>query len=498
MAHGNDDADAILADIATGDKARIFDTIYRCAGVNRAELLAPSLKHAASVGNADLLVANLALGACPNTVYSYGDREPVLHVAAVGGHERTIWTLLQAGAHVNALDGNGRNALQLLAHYDNPDAADVLLAFGADSRHRSNANDSTALEMAVKRRNDALVRTILYSETNPEDPRSLGYTALHAAAAGDEVEAIRLMVEAGDNVDLLDGRGQTPLHVAVKNDNPEAVRFLCDLGADKNKRCRSGFAPLHLGMFSPGTLSAVIALLDAGADADLRQHDSDGVSALDMASVFGRVHIVTMLLDHGADAKAVDSADRTALFRAAEWNTVGAIHVLKEAGADVHAKDMRGRTPFDHACECLNLQPARALLGYGASVNTRDEFGKTPLHRAARASDGNSTADMVDFLLKSGADETAVDFEGSIPAQVVGLDAQEQQSLERPPWPSPRVESLLDNAQRDRADRAWGRRSFLVMCRAHPTRAKPRLPERAGGESRRAGGMVTRRRARKL
>ncbi|CAN0080611.1 unnamed protein product, partial [Laminaria digitata] len=480
--------------VAKAEKEKIFDVILRCADVNRAALLAPSLKHAASTGDVDMLGAALLLGACPNIVYP--DGECVLHVAAASGNRRVISDLLHFGALVNALDGHGRNALQLLAdsNADNPWAAASLLASGADARYSRTAEDSTALQLAVHRRNIAVVKTILLHGVHPQDIES-GYTSLHAAVAGDEVEVIRVLAEAGGNVDAQDGQGHTPLHIAVRNNNPEAVRALCECRADMNKLCNLGYAPLHVGLMRSGRFRAVAELLNAGANANVRRRGERQTSALDLAATRGSVKHVKALLDHGADAKGVGATRATALHRAAKKNRAGVIGVLVEAGgADVNALDADQQTPLHHACALVQFEAVDALVGHGASIDARDRSGETPLHRAARGSHGDNSYRIVELLLERGADATAIGMASRTPVEVVGLDAQAKLRLSHPPIPSPSVVELLVKAA------AWRRRGFLVMCRAHPTRAEPKLPEHLAGAatSRRGHGMVTRSRARKV
>ncbi len=69
---------------------------------------------------------------------------------------------------------------------------------------------------------------------------------------------------------------------------------------------------------------------------------------------------------------------------------------------------------------------------------------------------------MVDFLLRSGANETILDSDGKTAADIVGEGVYEMVR-----WDVERVRKLLANAP---ADRAWRRRGCLVLCRAHPDR----------------------------
>ncbi len=73
---------------------------------------------------------------------------------------------------------------------------------------------------------------------------------------------------------------------------------------------------------------------------------------------------------------------------------------------------------------------------------------------------------MVDQLLRSGADETILDEWGETAADAVARDVGEEYRVAED---EERVHKLLADAP---ADRAWRRRGYLVMCRAHPDRVQ--------------------------
>ena len=74
---------------------------------------------------------------------------------------------------------------------------------------------------------------------------------------------------------------------------------------------------------------------------------------------------------------------------------------------------------------------------------------------------------MVDLLLRLGADETITGEEGKTPADVIGEWFDEYEDGDPLVEEIKRVRRLLANAP---ADRAWRRRGYLVLCRAHPNR----------------------------
>lgn len=75
--------------------------------------------------------------------------------------------------------------------------------------------------------------------------------ALHAAAAGRRLALVRLLLDAGAEVDRRDpDTGRTPLHTAVAagstGDSPEIVRLLLDAGADVDATTHDGASALDI------------------------------------------------------------------------------------------------------------------------------------------------------------------------------------------------------------------------------------------------------------
>jgi len=65
----------------------------------------------------------------------------------------------------------------------------------------------------------------------PNTPGLFGTTPLHIAATWGDCEAIRMLVEAGADLDAQGEYGFTPLMEAVSQGNGDAVRLLVELGA---------------------------------------------------------------------------------------------------------------------------------------------------------------------------------------------------------------------------------------------------------------------------
>lgn len=74
----------------------------------------------------------------------------------------------------------------------------------------------------------------------------LANTALHAALAGRQREAARLLLAAGAPVDAPDHGGNTPVHLAAAVGDEEIVALLDQMGADLDARNAKGQTPYDL------------------------------------------------------------------------------------------------------------------------------------------------------------------------------------------------------------------------------------------------------------
>ena len=166
-----------------------------------------------------------------------------------------------------------------------------------------------------------------------------------------------------------------PLHKAVRDGNIEDVKTLILNGAEINSMDISNNTPLDWAVFKNQILIAKL-LLQNGADVNIIKDDTIFDTPLHVASGFGCLEMVEMLIRKGADIEAKDFLARTPLHLANEKTT----EILIQMGAKLDAKDNRGDTPIHTATNLWNdSSKVLMLMRYGASLKIRNQDGLTPL-----------------------------------------------------------------------------------------------------------------------
>lgn len=95
----------------------------------------------------------------------------------------------------------------------------------------------------------------------------------------------------------------TPLHSAISKQDLDTVGLLLDTGADLNLHNAYGWAPLHETSRDPRHLEMAVLLIERGARVDECTWPREGretLTALQVATLFGNVQLMRLLLDNGA------------------------------------------------------------------------------------------------------------------------------------------------------------------------------------------------------
>lgn len=171
---------------------------------------------------------------------------------------------------------------------------------------------------------------------------------LDAARKGD-IKKVRKLLEQGADVDAKDIDGLTALHEAAENKHTDVVKVLLQAGADANIRDRKWYAwtPLDKAVMN-GCVDIVKVLLEAGADVNAK-HGEHNLTVLMMAALSGHTETVAALLDAGADVNTSRTDGDTALHWAAMTGQAETVRLLLENNASINAKNTSGEMPLQMA-----------------------------------------------------------------------------------------------------------------------------------------------------
>jgi ankyrin repeat protein len=331
------------------------------------------------------------------------DRTP-LHLASYYGNVEIVRLLLDNGADLDAATGNmGDKPLHKVSYgkyrsqEDGVRVAQLLLNHGVDVNTRCK-DDWTPLHLASYFGNVEIVRLLLdHGADLDAATRNMGNKPLHQVSYGkyrsqeDGVRVAQLLFDRGADVNARRKNDRTPLHLASYYGNVEIVRLLLDNGADLDAATGNmGDKPLHkvsYGKYRSQEDGVRVAqlLFDRGADVNTR--GKDGWTPLHLASNYGNVEIVRLLLDHGADLDAAtgNMEDKPlhqvsyGKYRSQE-DGVRVAQLLLDRGADVNTRRKDDWTPLHAASYKANAEIVKFLIDHGAEVDAVNKSGGTPLH----------------------------------------------------------------------------------------------------------------------
>jgi ankyrin repeat protein len=342
--------------------------------------------------------------------------------AVLAGERVAVQRVIASGADVNAANRYGVTPLVLAAQRGRGDLIELLLKAGASVKTaEAKLPEGQTLVMHAARTGDiASLKALIAagSNVNARETRT-GTTAAIWAASGNRANAIRVLAEAGAELDVLSKVTSYPhtQNGVLLSGLEEGYSYV-----GQTVLPRGGWSAV---MFAAreGAADAVRALAESGANLNLT--DPEGTTALVLAVINGHYDVVSVLIEKGADPNIADIKGMTPLYAAVDMHTIGdtfgrpypakpvidgsldAARVLIKGGANVNARltapilkrvydagDNRlgeGATPFMRAARKCDVEMMRILLDAKADVTLTQKSGNTPLMLCAGAvSAGNS------------------------------------------------------------------------------------------------------------
>ena len=446
-----------------------------------------------------------------------------LHFAAQADAAEAILALIEHGAEVDARDTfSNRTPLMFAAYRGAVEATEALVRADADVSATTAVKDYVEISAAAS--TDRARRNRIVAAAEPPEPRPErqqarggggnnsqrapcvapglpeirssteqigqqgGFAALHFAAREGHIEAARLLLGSGANVDQVTAGDQsTALVVAAINGNYDLARTLLEADADPNLLSDDGVGPLFatlniewsLRTWYPqpqafrqqqtSYLDLMELLLDAGADPNEQTQthiwyaaynagrmgvDFTGATPFWRAAYAADVAAMRLLADNGADPNIwtqnlactrepvdpdvpsnpvndePDPDDPSGLPAVAHGGpAVHAIHAASGVGFGTSRVAQTHRSAPDGWLSSMKY----LIEELGVDPNLRDKDGLTALHNAAARGDNETIL----YLVSQGADVTLVGRRGQTTADLANSPEQRAQ-------PFPQTIALLE------------------------------------------------------
>ncbi|MCG8428325.1 MAG: ankyrin repeat domain-containing protein [Chromatiales bacterium] len=281
--------------------------------------------------------------------------------AARQGDVRMARLLLNAGADIDGVAGNGVSPLVLATHSGHSELARFLIEQGADTN--SIGAGYTALHAAILRGDLEVVNALL---DHGADPNTRLQKANPVQRASEDWVLKTPLI------------GATPYWIAASFREPSIMRALAEAGADPSLTNEAQYRRLReraerenppppevIGGYASTVQAAVRG--DSTRQRYYVQANPDPVGEERLA-----LESVEVAIEHGVNLDHTDFTGSTALHDAAARNLATVVRALAERGADINVFNARGQTPLDLAVV------AERRLGVGIlALETPEYVGPT-------------------------------------------------------------------------------------------------------------------------
>lgn len=202
-----------------------------------------------------------------------------------GKDSATIRELLLSGANPNQVYDDGCSVLYVAVEYDLSEVVKLLINAGANVNAKISSGH-TPLHYAIEKESLEIIQALLFHGADPNIKKPEGVPTLYCAVLSktNGYAICEALINAGAEIDSFNASFQTPLHLAAEQNKVEIVRLLIEAGADVNHVIYDGaylYTPLsrvidyrdqedHVG----NRLNTIDLLLSAGATLNTDNCDS--------------------------------------------------------------------------------------------------------------------------------------------------------------------------------------------------------------------------------
>ncbi|KAK6359537.1 hypothetical protein TWF696_000691 [Orbilia brochopaga] len=338
-----------------------------------------------AIKNGQDSITGMLLNAGVNPELNHGrPQHTALHLAAAYSRTAIVQMLLGKNASISATDEGGGTMLHSLArgfgqdeHYGSEGAVDIYCGYYSNVRFSLRDRYYTRLwkwQLEFETEHIAIADLLVNAgaDVNAKDCKE--ETPLFAAARYNRKSLFGHLLARGADTNITNLRGDSVLHHAIALGSHDILRILLDMDSgplETQNRFGSTVLSVACSFHDQRNFSAAELLLQHGANPNMRNRNLS--TALHQAAVWGNERIIGLLIDYGADVKAVDKDGHTLLHYAAYATMVDRNQVRRSMALDEpFSSDLIPQlaTPFQSYKKIFSL-----LVERGVDENLKDMHG---------------------------------------------------------------------------------------------------------------------------
>ena len=342
-----------------------------------------------------------------NVIHELRDQTP-LTCAIRNNWLKGVKMLIEAGVDVNQNACFESNPLLCAVSVNNIEMVEMLLQNGAGT---NNAYIGTPLHTSIGKGNIQITKILIKAGANVNVTDEEGITTLMLAVLCNNLYLVKTLIEAKADPNIVLWKyNKTALIMAAENGHLDIFEYLLPLTTDEKQR-EYACEILPEGMLYRERCNDVITqnlvhyaryndvlgmeeLISHGID--LNKFNERGENALHIASSFGNLDVVNLLIKAGANLDLLSVSGSSAVEIATRDNQPDIVTILIEAGASL---DVKGGTLLMIAAARNHKKVAKVLINSDIDINAKDSYGDTALEIARKC----RYAKMIEFLREAGA-----------------------------------------------------------------------------------------------
>ncbi|ULU14046.1 hypothetical protein L3Y34_016514 [Caenorhabditis briggsae] len=340
----------------------------------------------------------------------YSSQVPLINEIVARRDTVGVESLLAAGVDCHVADSQGKTACHVAADSEALEILSRIVEARRGLRWPRDAEDKTALDIALEKRNLKLARICIKggADVNSHDKNGRSLLSKAILANDDEIGVFLIENDAkAKNEDRIDGK--TYLEAACERGLLSTVRSFISNGCKLNERCSTGYSLVHAALKNQKFEVAAL-LVSFGCDLESKVKLSESGDVLEDSDETwstcqtllhrliddGDEPGAVFLIENGADVNCrkiysnpADDDQFTPAHMAISWGQNAILQALRDKGAELSAVDQDGRTPAHIGVREQNTEGVKILLDAEnvEFIPIRDKFGQTILSQSMTMKD---------------------------------------------------------------------------------------------------------------